>query len=676
MARCAALLAIVGLMAWGQDRPTKTLEVPGDRGWVDTGIDVQPGDLILFESSGELKYPDSAQPAGPDGLSRGWRDLMRAFPVNDAGRGAVVGRVNQNEASRPFLVGARRESRMIVSGRLFLGINQDRSARPSGRFQVKLTLLEKGGELPEYTGPLPKITEEILAKIPRRVVDPDGTPGDRVNFLVVGAPLERVKTALLSVGWVTVDASVKDTILRGALATLSRQAYLTIPMSPLMVFDRVQDYGFAMSDPVMTVAERHHFRVWDAPFQVEGMPLIVGAGTHDVGFDRDQRTGGITHRIDPDTDKERDFIGDSLKHSGQVVKLDYVTPKDTVTKAKTAHGQEFFSDGRILVIYMRPDETNVSQRFGDYFCSVMKQNSPDGEGFDNCAPWIRTPGKADLPLHPLSNAYRVLVVPGILNTCVDAQAFDLGRKVTGDKYGLKTDLLSVPNESSETNARQIADWIREESNKDERQFILVGYSKGTPDIQTALALYPEIRPRVAAFISAAGASGGSPIADALPEQAKQYLRKSDGKMNCEGDLSRGFESLKTDVRVRFLASYPHPYVPTYSLVAVADEKTIPSTSRSTWKMLQSWEKENDGQLLRRDAIVPESKLLGVVNADHLGVALAMGDTKFPRAALFEAMLRLVLDDLKAPAGSGQPADTKSGPAAAGSWADAWGQKKQ
>ena len=38
----------------------------------------------------------------------------------------------------------------------------------------------------------------------------------------------------------------------------------------------------------------------------------------------------------------------------EVVKTDYVTPKDTITKAKTAHGEDFFSDGRILIVWLRP----------------------------------------------------------------------------------------------------------------------------------------------------------------------------------------------------------------------------------------------------------------------------------------------------------------------------------
>ena len=154
-----------------------------------------------------------------------------------------------------------------------------------------------------------------------------------------------------------VDKNAKDSFLRGAVGTFSKQAYLTMPMSELLLFGRVQDYGFAHSVPLQTVMARHHFRIWKAPFQVEGQTLWAGAGTHDTGFDRDQRTGGVTHKIDPDTDKEREYILETLKQSGEVVASAYVTPKDTITKAKTAHGEEFHSDGRILVIYLKPESS-------------------------------------------------------------------------------------------------------------------------------------------------------------------------------------------------------------------------------------------------------------------------------------------------------------------------------
>ncbi|MGQ9917282.1 MAG: LssY C-terminal domain-containing protein, partial [Bryobacteraceae bacterium] len=618
-------------------------------------------------AEGSLKYPDARQDATPEGLRRGWRDLVRAMPLNDAGRGALIGRVGQGPAARPFFIGARRESRMSVSGRLFLGINQN-SSPSSGRYQAVIEILEKVGEsIQKFEGELPPITEEILDKIPRRVVDKDGLEGDRVNFLILGTE-EQVKRALLDVGWVVVDRSVRDSILRGALGTFSRQAYLTMPMSELYVFGRPQDYGFAMSDPVMTVAERHHFRLWKAPFEVGGLTLWVGAGTHDVGFDRDQRTGGVTHRIDPDTDKEREFIGETLKHSGQVVKTEYVTPKNTVTKAKTAHGQEYFSDGRILVIFLRPDSGNRAAEFSDLFCSVLKQHNPDGEDLSPCSRWLETSGREDLPLGALSRDYRLLVIPGIFNTCVsDNPAYAAGRKVLAEKYGVSTDILSVPNDSSPDNAKLIADYIEEKWLSDRRPFILVGYSKGTPDIMTALALYPAIRQKVAAFISTAGASGGSPIADSLPMQLDAWMGKVKDRAGCKGNPAEGFKSLKQDVRRRFLSAHPHPYVPTYSLAAVIHPDRVPRNAAQTWRMLSAWDPKNDGQLLRMDQIIPESTYLGVAWSDHLNLALVMGE-KFPRAALLESLYRFVTADLKE-RGLSRPA-----PPPEKSWADGWNQK--
>ncbi|GIU78715.1 MAG: hypothetical protein KatS3mg005_1953 [Bryobacteraceae bacterium] len=641
----------------------------GRQTWVDTGLDVQPGDLVRITATGRLKYPDAREEATPDGLKRGWLDLIRAMPLNDAGRGAVIGRVGEGAAARPFLVGSRRESRMTAAGRLFIGVNQN-SSPSGGEYQVAVEILEKAGAaLEKFEGELPPITEEILDKIPRRVVDKDGLEGDRVNFLILGTE-EQVKRALLDVGWVVVDRSVKDTILRGALGTLSRQAYLTMPMSELYVFGRPQDYGFAMSDPVMTVAERHHFRIWKAPFEVGGLALWVGAGTHDVGFDRDQRTGGVTHRIDPDTDKEREFIGETLRQSGQVVRTEYVTPKNTVTRAKTAHGQEYFSDGRILVIYLRPGSGNRAKEFSDLFCSVLKQNNPDGEDLLPCSQWLETPGREDLPLGEVSKDYRLLVVPGIFNTCVsDNPAYAVGRKVLSEKYGVSTDILSVPNDSSEDNAKLISDYIEEKWLVDKRPFILVGYSKGAPDIMTALAKYPSLRGKVAAFISTAGASGGSPIADSLPMQLDAWMGKVKDRAGCKGNPAEGFKSLKQDVRRAFLAAHPHPYVPAYSLAAVIPPDRVPKNAAQTYKMLSAWDPKNDGQLLRMDQIIPESVYLGMSWSDHLNMALVMGE-KYPRAALLESVYRFVTEDLK----KKKPAAAVAQPSRP--WSEGWGQPQK
>ena len=75
---------------------------------------------------------------------------------------------------------------------------------------------------------------------------------------------------------------------------------------------------------------------------------------HDIGFDKDQRNNGITHKIDPNSDNERDYVRDSLVQTGLVLKTDYMTPADPVLTAKTATGSEFTSDGRTLLVYLAP----------------------------------------------------------------------------------------------------------------------------------------------------------------------------------------------------------------------------------------------------------------------------------------------------------------------------------
>jgi hypothetical protein len=499
-----------------------------------------------------------------------------------------------------------------------------------------------------------KLSQEQLDSIPPRVVDDQGTEGDRVNFIVVGSE-ELVRSSLQSAGWVTVDKNVKDTVLRGALASFSRQAYTTLPMSELNVFGRSQDFGYAQGDPVKVVAARHHFRIWRAPFTVDGRTVWAGAGTHDVGFDRDQRNGKITHRIDSDVDKERDYIGRSLSETGNVALLDYMTPKVTVREAKTAHGQAFFSDGRTLIIYLKSEEGDLRSKLGDLFCSVLKKENPDTGEWGPCSDYVEGGGREDMDLTPLSAKYRVLVVPGFMSSCFsEAPAFDEGQEHLRKK-GLTVELLPVSNDGSEANALQIAEYLTSKMSGDDRKFIVIGYSKGTPDVQVALANHPAARAAVAAFISVAGASGGSPIADSIPAQAERWIRQF--KMDkCKGDINEGFRSLRRDVRRAFLASFPHPFVPTYSLVALSNQKNTSKALAQSWELLRVFEAALDGQVTKSDAIIPEAKYLGAAIADHFAVALPFDKSsdqmirsnmgsRFPRAALFEAMIRLVQQDL-------------------------------
>ena len=108
-----------------------------------------------------------------------------------------------------------------------------------------------------------------------------------------------------------------------------------------------------MSEPYAVVASRHHFRIWKAPFQWNGQDVWVGAGTHDIGFEKDQRNGSVTHKIDPSVDGERDHIAATLQQAGKVSSMSYYLPSNPVQDARNATGRGYKSDGRILVMFLK-----------------------------------------------------------------------------------------------------------------------------------------------------------------------------------------------------------------------------------------------------------------------------------------------------------------------------------
>jgi hypothetical protein len=639
------------------------IDVSGSAGWVDTGLDLRSGDAISISATGAVNSGLNKN-ISPGGASRGFRDVLRNYPSKDAGLGALIGRIGNAATAVPFLVGPNKRLDVPRAGRLFLSINKTGQDSVDGSFKVKVEFVSRGAESSALPAdfPLANVTTEIVDRFPRRVVDKDGNEGDNTNYFIVG-PEQKVMRALAAAGWVKVDKDAKATIISGVLATLGKQAYLTFPMSELMVFGRGQDYGFAHGEPLAVIATRHHFRLWKAPFQVDGQDAWVGAGTYETGFERDQRNNGITHKIDPDIDKEREYVAQSLQESGLVAKISYVMPSKPNKEAKTATGGGFHSDGRILVVHLIPDNApSLAARpetaFSSLFCSVLEKRNPDGGTWDKCDSYLETGGGTRPDLPAISTNYRVLVVPGFFSQCASgvAPAFDEGVKAL-QQMGLTVETWVPPNASSEDNARNFAQYVRDHMGLlDQRKYIVIGYSKGAPDVQVALAKEAGMKDSVAAFVAVAGAIGGSAIADAIPAVANQYIERFKlGK--CEGDVSAAFNSLKREVRRAFLAQYPNPLVPSYSIPALSNESSTSKGLLEAWKLMASFALRQDSQLAFDDAIIPGSKVLGGARADHLAVALPFDKAtdatvrsfadkgRYPRAALLEAIVRFVSTDL-------------------------------
>jgi hypothetical protein len=200
--------------------------------------------------------------------------------------------------------------------------------------------------------PLDSALCRSLDSLPRRVNDALKNQGDMVNFVLVGSQ-KQVEDGLEASGWHLADRDVKEAGLKAILDAYQKKDYLQMPMSDLMLFDRIQDFGFEQAEAYAVVASRHHFRIWKAPFQFQGQDVWVGAGTHDIGFEKDQRNGKVTHKIDPSVDAERDHIGQTLQQSKHTKSLSYYLPPNPVQTASNATGGDYHSDGRLLVVFLQ-----------------------------------------------------------------------------------------------------------------------------------------------------------------------------------------------------------------------------------------------------------------------------------------------------------------------------------
>jgi LssY C-terminus len=320
--------------------------------WTDTGITVTPADHVNFTATGNLSLADGRS-APPDGLTRGWKDLIRTYPLNSANSGALIGRIGNEAAAVPFLIGASKDMDVSATGNLYLRLNLSSDLSGTGDVEVKMKLTNQPTQKTVSAPDLARLlSPQLFADVPRRVGDLQGNPGDMVNYALIGTQ-DQVTKAFAAAGWVQVDKTTQDAVVHGLISTLSHAAYTEMPMSTLYMFGRSQDLSYARADPLAVAAIRHHLRVWKTTQTVGGEPLWVGSATHDNGFEKDQRNGGVTHHIDANVDQERDFLEQSFSGAGVIAGAAYVMPANPLTTARTATGGSFESDGRIVVMDLK-----------------------------------------------------------------------------------------------------------------------------------------------------------------------------------------------------------------------------------------------------------------------------------------------------------------------------------
>jgi hypothetical protein len=226
-------------------------------------------------------------------------------------------------------------------------------------------------------------------------------------------------------------------------------------------------------------------------------------------------------------------------------------------------------------------------------------------------------------------------------------------------FGHKLSFIEVETlSSSARNARIIREAVMATPEPGAgKRLVLLGYSKGTPDILEAITAFPDLQQRVAAVVSVAGAVGGSPLAN-YASQSMMNLLQYFPKAECGPGDGGALESLKPKVRKRWLANHLLPQsIRYYSIVTYPDEEHISSILKYPYKKLSQVDSRNDSQVIFYDQVIPGSVLLGYLNADHWAAAVPLsrthpyvssifsGKNAFPREVLLEAIVRYVEEDL-------------------------------
>jgi len=187
-----------------------------------------------------------------------------------------------------------------------------------------------------------------LARAPRRTATARGHAGDPINVAFIGTERE-FHHALARAGWYAADPITFATSVRIAADVVIDKPYPHAPVSDLYLWGRRQDLAFEQPHGG-SPRQRHHVRFWrSAEVDGDGEPLWLGAATFDEAVEISRTTGGITHRIAPAIDRERNKLVADAHAAGMLDGYYWVGGFHAELRGTNGGGDPFHTDGRLAV---------------------------------------------------------------------------------------------------------------------------------------------------------------------------------------------------------------------------------------------------------------------------------------------------------------------------------------
>lgn len=181
----------------------------------------------------------------------------------------------------------------------------------------------------------------------------DGLLGDPVNLAFQGESVD-IHRAMKNAGWHKAEPVTLASSWRIIIRTIRRLPYPTAPVSPLFLFNRKEDFAY-QQEVDGSPSKRHHIRFWKTPadWKLPGGAEVdwLAAATYDRSVGLSLFTFQVTHKIDADTDKERDYVVDTVRYCHpSSTTLDVIKDFSTGYHSRNGGGDNIITDGHLPIL--------------------------------------------------------------------------------------------------------------------------------------------------------------------------------------------------------------------------------------------------------------------------------------------------------------------------------------
>ena len=172
-----------------------------------------------------------------------------------------------------------------------------------------------------------------------------GAQQEPLSFIILASGDKAFITAFEKSGWYLADSVSMQSLTKIAISAILKEQYLHGPMTPSFWDKKTHTFGFEKPTEINTVRQRHHARFWKTGYKtLDGKIIYVGTASLDSGI-----KWGITHKIDPNIDTEREFTFGDLENS-KVVQSMQKEPFVKPTLGENFTGDQFFTDGEVYIL--------------------------------------------------------------------------------------------------------------------------------------------------------------------------------------------------------------------------------------------------------------------------------------------------------------------------------------